>query len=141
MVEFTTAPPTEFPGKRVLRRLFEPRVTLAVAAAAAFVLGFSYILAPGAALSPYGLAEPNEIWIKVVGVLAVAIGVLHAGGAIANSTWYFRTSVIERVAAGLLQIGLAAGSGPWQLGLFGSLDLVSALWTAAALLVVNGRAR
>lgn len=116
------------------RLLLSPRLTLAVAAIAAFILGTAYIIAPGPALAPYGLTQPDEIWIRVVGVLAIAIGILHTGGALADADWYYSTSVIERTVAGLLQIALALTIAPWQLALFGTLDLISAGWTVVALI-------
>lgn len=118
----------------IVRRWFlNPRVTLGVAAIAAFVLGTMYLLVPGAALAPYGLDEPQEVWIRLVGVLALAIGVLHAAGAIANERWYYQATVVERIVACLAQIGIAVTVGPWQLAGFGLLDLAGAAWTAAAL--------
>ena len=118
----------------MLRRLLlNPRVTLGVAAAAAFILGTLYVVAPAAALEPYGFDEPEEVWIRLVGVLALAIGVLHTAGTIANERWYYVATVVERVLAGLVQVILAITIGPWQLAAFGSLDLVSAAWTALAL--------
>lgn len=124
----------------MLRRiLLTPRVTLGVAAAAAFLLGTLYVLAPDFALQPYGFDEPQEVWIRVVGALALAIGVLHAAGTIADQRWYYLATVAERVVAGLVQIGLAATVGPWQLAAFGSLDLLGAAWTALALLATRRR--
>jgi len=45
----------------------------------------------------------------------------------------FRASVIERTVAGVLQIALAVTVAPWQLFLFGILEIVSAGWTTLAL--------
>jgi hypothetical protein len=115
------------------RLLLNPRVTLGVAAAAAFVLGTLYVVAPAAALEPYGFDTPEEVWIRLVGVLALAIGVLHTAGTIANERWYYIATVVERVLAGLVQVWLALAIGPWQLAAFGSLDIVGAAWTAVAL--------
>ena len=106
-----------------------------MAAIAAFVLGIVYVLAPAAALDLYGFTEPEEVWIRVVGALALAIGVLHAAGTIANERWYFCASVVERIVAGLVQVGLAIAIGPWQLAAFGSLDIAGALWTGVALVL------
>ena len=118
----------------MLRRLLiNPRVSLGVAAAAAVVLGTLYVLAPAAALEPYGFDEPKEVWIRLVGVLALAIGVLQAAGTIANERWYYVATIFERILAGLVQVGLALTIGPWQLAAFESLDLVGAGWTAIAL--------
>lgn len=113
--------------------LLQPRFTLATAAAAAFVLGALYVVAPQTPLSSVGLDHPTDPWIRVLGALAIAIGVLHAAGAIANQRWYYRASIVERVAAGSIQIALSQTIGLWQLAMFGSLDLISAAWTSVAL--------
>lgn len=117
----------------IRRFLLNPRITLGVAAAAAFALGTMYVLAPGAALELYGFKKPEEVWIRLVGVLAIAIGVLHAAGTVADERWYYVATVVERTLAGLLQVGLAVAIGPWPLAAFGSLDIAGAAWTAIAL--------
>jgi hypothetical protein len=122
-----------YDSEMIRRLLLNPRITLGVAATAAFVLGAMYVIAPGVALERYGFDKPEEVWIRLVGVLAIAIGVLHAAGTIANERWYYLATVAERVLAGLLQIGLAVAIGPWQLAAFGSLDIAGASWTAVAL--------
>ncbi|MGB7237371.1 MAG: hypothetical protein WBD41_15495, partial [Rhodococcus sp. (in: high G+C Gram-positive bacteria)] len=54
-------------------------------------------------------------------------------GTIANERWYYLATVVERILAGLVQVGLSIAIGPWQLAAFGSLDLIGAAWTATAL--------
>ena len=96
--------------------------------------GIGLLLAPALLLVPLGLAEPQEVWIRLVGILALALGasdVLAGRDAVVSLV---RASVWRRALAGgaiaaLVLLGLA----PKPLLLFAAVDIAAALWTALAM--------
>lgn len=97
------------------------------------VAGTALLLAPTLLLAPLGLAVPQDVWIRLVGILALALGVsdVLAGRSIVAPL--IRWSVWRRLAAGgaisaLVVLGLA----PTAMLLFAAADIAAALWTAMA---------
>ena len=98
------------------------------------VAGGGLLLAPALVLAPLGLAVPQDGWIRIVGVLALALGssdVLAAKNSVQAS---IRWSVWRRLVAGLA-IGamVAAGVAPTPVVVFAVVDICAALWTALLL--------
>lgn len=97
-------------------------------------LGALLILAPALVLAPVGIAVPQDVWIRVVGMVVGFLGVYYvvaargAGVAFAQASVAVRASVIVFFAA-----FVAAGLAPAALLLFGVADLAGAAWTAVAL--------
>jgi hypothetical protein len=98
------------------------------------VLGLGLLAAPGLVLAPFGLPEPQEVWVRVSGVVVAILGLhyllagRHGLRPLFGWTVATRTSVIL-VFAVLVSAGLA----PAVLLLFGAVDLAGAVWTWAAL--------
>ena len=99
-----------------------------------WVAGAGLLLVPGLLLAPLGLTVPADAWIRIVGILALALGmcdVLAGRDCVAS---LIRASVWRRLAAGV-GIGLLVllGLAPAALLLFAGVDIAAAGWTAIAL--------
>lgn len=76
----------------------------------------------------------DEPWVRVVGVLAFAIGIYYLGGASSAEVEPFaRASVAGRlvVTAGIAVVAIVWGY--WMLLLIAAVELLSALWTYSLL--------
>lgn len=96
--------------------------------------GLTLAIAPNALLAVLGLPLTTEIWIRVVGVLAAVLGYYYWACAVANTRAFFRASLAGRIGfcAACISLVLLAKA-PWQLLLFGAVDVLGATWTALAL--------
>lgn len=98
------------------------------------ILGLGAFVLPDIALPMLGVPQPADYWVRVVGLFALSVGFYYLYAGLKNDLHYFRMSVIGRV---LFFIGMAALAllrlGPASLLLFGTVDLLGALWTAFAL--------
>jgi hypothetical protein len=98
--------------------------------------GVGLLLVPGLLLAPLGLTVSADVsvWVRMVGILALALGVCDvlAGRDVVASL--IRWSVWRRLAAGV-GIGLLVllGLAPAALLLFAAVDIATALWTAMAM--------
>lgn len=100
----------------------------------AMITGLGLFLAPALVLSPLGFAAPTEIWVRVLGAMAVALGYYYWACGAAGAEAFFRASVPGRFAfATLCTLLVLFFSAPPQLLLFGAIDAAGALWTALAL--------
>ncbi|MBX3626071.1 MAG: hypothetical protein KF892_13740 [Rhizobacter sp.] len=98
------------------------------------VLGPGLLVAPGPLLAPFGIAAPQEVWVRVVGLLALVLGAYYLVIARHEVVPLMRASVVARfgvlgVFSGLV---LLAGA-PAALVLFGLVDAAAASWTAVSL--------
>lgn len=97
-------------------------------------LGTLLMVAPALVLTPVGLAVPQDVWIRVSGMLVLFLGAYYLVAArsgteaIVKATVPVRASVIVFFAA-FVVVGLA----PPVLLLFAAVDLAAALWTWSAL--------
>lgn len=99
-----------------------------------FVLGSLLIVVPNLMLSLFGVAETQEVWIRVVGMLILIIGFLNFMASRNELTIYIRWSVYARLAVLLfLILFVAFGLAPPVLILFGVIDALAAVWTAVSL--------
>jgi hypothetical protein len=102
------------------------------------IAGAGLLLTPGLLLAPLGLAVPQEavahVWVRMVGILALALGVGDVLAGRAAVPCLIHWSVWRRLAAGV-GIGLLVllGLAPAAMLLFAAVDIVAALWTAMAL--------
>ncbi len=98
------------------------------------IAGVGLLLAPALLLAPLGLTVTDDAWVRMVGILALALGVgdVLAGREAVASLIHW--SVWRRVAAGLgIGVLVLLGLAPAALLLFAALDIAAALWTATAL--------
>lgn len=95
-------------------------------------VGLTFI--PNTVLGMFGLPATQEPWIRVLGLLAGIIGYYYIFAARQGLRSFYPATVHGRGAAGLVFLGLVAAKvGPWQLLIFGAVDLLAAVWTHFAL--------
>lgn len=99
------------------------------------VVGLGLIAAPNPFLAPLGfLTAADGSWLRVLGVLVLCLAAYYCAAARAGFTPFFRWTVFVRagvfVAFGALVLLQLA---PKPLALLGTVDLIAAGWTAAAL--------
>ncbi|MFN8374974.1 MAG: hypothetical protein U0694_19125 [Anaerolineae bacterium] len=97
-------------------------------------MGLSLIFIPGVILPPFGFAVPQEVWVRVLGLLALALSSYYFLCARENVVPFFRMSVWGRAGFGIGMIILGLVT-PGSLGLvaFALVDLAGAAWTWWAL--------
>lgn len=104
--------------------------------------GITLVLAPNLLLSLFGFAPTAEIWVRVVGALAMVVGYYYWACGVAGATAFFRATLVGRPLFCVLCLALVMfASAPWQLLLFGLVDLLGAGWTATALRAEARRGR
>jgi hypothetical protein len=92
------------------------------------------ILSPNTVLALFGVPGTSEPWIRVLGLVAGVIGYYYIFAARHGLRAFYPATVHGRGIASLVFLGLVvAGLGPWQLLIFGAVDLLAALWTHFAL--------
>lgn len=96
-------------------------------------MGVGLLLLPGTILGVLGLPEPQEIWVRVLGALSLALSVFYFSAGRAESTWFFRTSILTRGLFAVILIVLGLTNSIPQLILFAVIDVAAAAWTAWAL--------
>ncbi len=97
-------------------------------------LGVWLVLVPNSLLSLFGVPVVSDVWIRVVGMLALLIGYYYVQAARHGLTQFFSFTVHARSVvivffAGFVALGLVKP----VLLLFGLVDLAGALWTWRAL--------
>jgi hypothetical protein len=96
--------------------------------------GIGLTLAPNLTLAPLGVPETREVWLRMVGALAIVVGYYYLASAAANARAFFVATVKGRFLFFALGIGLIVfANGPWQIALFGLVDVAGAIWTHLAL--------
>jgi hypothetical protein len=108
--------------------------SLVVFGAYLLINAFSLTFAPNAMLGLFGLPSTNEPWLRVLGLVVGAIGYYYIFAAHHRLSAFYPATVWGRGMTSLAFLGLVVtGTGPWQLLIFGALDLLSALWTHRSL--------
>lgn len=100
----------------------------------ALFTGLGLLWAPALLLGWFGIAPPTEVWVRVLGALAIVVGFYYIRCAHANDRTFFRASVPGRLLFAALCVLLVAVHGaPLPLLVFAAADVVGALWTRHAL--------
>jgi hypothetical protein len=107
--------------------------SLVVWSAYVLVLGLTILLIPNTFLSVFQIEETEEVWLRLVGMLLVALAPYYWVSARGEFTPMMEASVWVRWAIVVVLVALAIIEGPWQLVLFASVDLLGGLWTFIAL--------
>lgn len=99
-----------------------------------FIVGVTLMLAPNVLLGLFGMPFTTEPWIRVLGVVLIALGAYYVLAAREEWPVFFRMTVWLRYFAAASLITLAVlQMAPAALALFGIVDGASALWTQVAL--------
>lgn len=98
------------------------------------MIGCGLMIIPNTLLVFFGFHGTTEVWIRVIGVLACLFAFFDFQAARYELTDYFRWSVYTRSSVILFFIVFVlSGLSNSRLILFGSIDLIGAIWTALAL--------
>lgn len=99
-----------------------------------YLTGLTLMISPNLLLGLFQLPETNEVWIRVVGVLAVGIGFYYHRTGAENIRAAFALTIPTRIFVFLAftTFVLANYVAPVFI-LFGIIDLAGALWTWLAL--------
>jgi hypothetical protein len=97
-------------------------------------MGLGLTFAPQIILPPFGLAVPQEVWVRVLGLLALALSSYYFQAARQNLIPFYRMTIPGRTAFGIAMIILGLIT-PNSMGLvlFALVDLAGAAWTWWAL--------
>ena len=117
-------------GQTYEHALRSPAVTVRVFGI--YLLGLALVLMtiPNTLLAIFGIANTQEYWIRVVGMLAGLIGYLYARYAPHGDRRFFGLTVQTRASVILFFVAFVLfASAPWQLLWFGVVDLAGAGWT------------
>jgi hypothetical protein len=92
--------------------------------------GLGLTFAPALLFSPLGVPVPAEVWVRVLGVLAIVVGYYYWACGRADAVPFFVASVRGRlVFAALCVVLVVAYAAPLQLLLFCLVDIAGAAWT------------
>jgi hypothetical protein len=96
--------------------------------------GALLLLAPGALLPLLGLPVPEDVWIRVVGLLTAILGLYFLACARPDQRRFFQASVVARLVFFTGVTGLwLTGRAPATLLAFGLVDVAGAAWSQVAL--------
>jgi len=98
------------------------------------ILGSFLLAVPNLLLNMFGFPETREVWIRVVGVLLLCLAFYCIQSAYAGIMAFFRWTIYTRGFSFLsFVVFVAFKLVQPTLILFGTIDLVGAIWTAVAL--------
>ncbi len=99
-----------------------------------YVMGITLIAIPNFFLKTLQLPETNEVWIRIVGVLALCLGYYYHRTGVQNNTTFFKLTVPTRMLVFLAFTAfvLLKYTSPILIGI-GAIDLLGAIWTMVAL--------
>ena len=93
------------------------------------------LIAPNMVLGLFGLPGTGEPWIRLLGLVAGVIGYYYIFASGRGLRAFYPATVHGRGVAALVILGLVvAKAAPWQLVIFGAIDLLGAIWTQSRLL-------
>ena len=96
--------------------------------------GVTLTVFPNTLLSIVGMPEATEVWIHILGAIVFMIGLYYVFMAPANHALFLTLTVYARCAVFVwFLVFVLIGMAPVQLMLFGSVDLIGAIWTYTAL--------
>ncbi len=97
-----------------------------------YLLALAVVLlaVPNVLLALFGIPPTSEVWIRVVGMLVAFLGYYDVRyGAVADRR-FLELSVHTRVTVPAFFLAFVVFAGaPWQLLLFGMVDLAGSIWT------------
>lgn len=94
-------------------------------------LGLLLTTLPGLVIGPFGFQQPQEPWIRVLGVVVFVLGCYYVQAARQDVVPFFRWTIWGRclVLVGFILL-VAAGQAAPALIVFGVIDAAGAAWTA-----------
>lgn len=99
-----------------------------------YIVGLVLVITPDTLIKIFSFPEPDGLWIRVVGMLALLLGFYYSHAARADLRPFFVWTVIARTSALLFFIAFViAGLAPPALMIFGVIDFAAAMWTLLAI--------
>ncbi len=97
-------------------------------------MGLGLVAMPNVVLGMFGLPATNEVWVRVVGVLALVLAHYYTSAARADLKTFAQWTVPARIGVfvAFTAFVVAGFVGPIMIAL-GAVDLLGALWTWSAL--------
>lgn len=107
--------------------------TIYVFSAYLLVIGAVLAVTPNTLLTLVGVAETEEVWIRILGVVSVLLALYYFDAARNETRSFFAATIVGRAfSASALVVFWATGS-PWQLLIFAGIEVAGAAWTYAAM--------
>jgi hypothetical protein len=99
-----------------------------------YVVGLTLVIAPDFLLSLTQMPATKEVWIRVVGLIVIAIAFYYQQSGSKNIVSFFPLTVAARIFifCGFVAFVLLKLASPMLVG-FGIVDLLGAIWTWLAL--------
>lgn len=98
------------------------------------ILSVVLLLIPNVPLAIFGIPTTNEVWIRIVAVMALSFGSYYVRAARSEMTEFFRWTISTRlVLVVFFSIFVVARLAPINLLLLAAPDLPFVLWTILAL--------
>lgn len=97
-------------------------------------MGLGLVVMPNFVLGTFGLPATDEVWVRVVGVLALVLAYYYTSAARADLKTFAQWTVPARIGVFVAFTAFVVMGfvGPVMI-LLGSVDLLGALWTGWAL--------
>ncbi len=97
------------------------------------VVGVALAVVPNTLLTVVGLPETDEVWIRIVGVVAIVLALYYFDAARNNTTTFFAASILGRGFSTAALVAFWATGQPWQLLVFAGIELAGAVSTYIAM--------
>lgn len=98
------------------------------------LVGLSLFFVPNVITSIFGLPEPTEAWVKLVGALVFALGLYYIQATRDNNVAFYRMTVWVRAIFVVMFVIIAlTNAGYINLLLFAAVDALGTVWTWYAL--------
>jgi len=109
-------------------------VTILVYGIYALGAGAGFLFFPDTILALFGFEPRTDHWILVVAILTLGLAYYYISSAMAEDKHFFSISWKGRIWFVVATAALAiTGQAPWNILLVGSVDLITAIWTAMTL--------
>ena len=94
------------------------------------LVGIGFMIAPHQLLSLFGLSAGDDIWIRMVGLLASIIGVYYLLVVRAQLVLFYGWTVPIRYVAAVFMLSMyLLGKVGYPILLFAAIDAIAATWT------------
>lgn len=95
--------------------------------------GLSFLLVPDFEFTMLGIDGEPDAWVRMVGALAVVLSIYYLAAARYELRPFYVATIIGRITFAAFALIVAIGFGPWQIAIFGVLDIGGATWTYLAM--------
>lgn len=98
------------------------------------LLGLTLASIPNLVLPPFGFQEVTDVWIRLLGLSFFLISSIYYLAIKEQWLSFYKLSAIARVIVCIfIFLCVAFNIAPWQLLIFGMIDILGSLWTSSSL--------